>query len=408
MAIADGISGPVGAGEVVVVRYWGSHIKTRRQARDVARESRGLIARGWRCHLILSRLPDDEASRREFESSGIRLHAMPRPRRHFDFPFALRLRRLLRSLSADVFHCENLHTSPLLGAALAGVPARLWTKRAMNATFEECRPPTFKERIALSTRVSSLAATRIIAVSKAVKRELIDLGIAPEKVLVRHNAVELKPATEIVSREKIRASWGCRPDEVVAITVGRAVPVKGWDLLAEAFVQIAATAPNLRLVFVGSISNDEEQTTFQQVRMILQKAGVLARATFSGHLEDVQSCLHAADIFVMSSRSEGFSHALVESLQAGLPTIASRVGVADDVIMTGENGFLVERNDATALAQALLPVAQDETLRARLAKRAMGPSCIPTLAQFSEQLARDYELLLAGDSPAESLERVFV
>src|SRR5581483_6495597 len=235
------------AGEVVVVRYWGSHIKTRRQARDVANESGALVGRQWKCHLVLSRLPEDQDSRREFVNAGIQLHTMRRPLGHFDFAFALGLRDLLRSLGAAVFHCENLHTSPLIGAALAGVPVRLWTKRAMSAIFEECRAPTLKERFAISTRISCATASRVIAVSKCVKRELTDLGIANEKILVRHNAVELNPSAGLAERDKTRASWGCQPRDVVAITVGRAVPVKGWDLLAEAFAQVAAAAPHLRL-----------------------------------------------------------------------------------------------------------------------------------------------------------------
>src|SRR5690606_5639725 len=114
------------------------------------------------------------------------------------------------------------------------------------------------------------------------------------------------------------------------------------------------------------------------------------RIRFSGHVENVADYLHAADVFVMPSRSEGFSNALVEALEAGLPCIATRVGIAEDVIEHGHNGFLVERNQVETLSTAMDAILSDSTLRVRLASHAAAPAHVPTIRQYAAKLAEDY------------------
>lgn len=75
--------------------------------------------------------------------------------------FVARACALCRRLKCSVFHCDNMHTSPLIGAAVAQVPVRIWYKRSMNAHFEECRGPGWRERLAVSTRLSCCLATRV-------------------------------------------------------------------------------------------------------------------------------------------------------------------------------------------------------------------------------------------------------
>lgn len=379
---------------VVVVRWWGSHFKSHRQARVFAEEFRALRARGWPCHLVLERKPDDAAWMQELMELGVLMEIEPRPRGNFDARCVRAVARLCRRTGAAILHCDNMHTSPLLGAWMARVPVRLWSKRAMNAHFEECRPPTLRDRLAPATRVSCALATRVLAVSSAVTDELTSLGVPERKIWVRHNPRRLGAAARPVNRDEVRRAWGFQGDELVILTVGHAVPVKGWDLLLRAFARFAAQEPRARLVLAGSHNSPAEAKFFQHLRDFAAAQRLEQKVVFTGHLVDVQPAFRSADLFVSPSRSEGFSNVLIEALEAGLPCVSTRTGIAAEVIQPEENGLLVEREDETALAEALGRMVHDAALRSHCARHARVPACIPTLEEYAAQMARDYEALL--------------
>jgi glycosyltransferase involved in cell wall biosynthesis len=265
----------------------------------------------------------------------------------------------------------------------------------MSAHYEQGREPAFRERLALATRMSSHCATRVFAVSSAVRTELIEMRIPPERVMVRHNPRMLSVDHIALDRSTVRRSLNWAETDKVIITIGHAVPVKGWDLLLRAFGHVVEIEPLARLVLIGSFTADHERACHANMQRWIADHDLGDRITFTGHLSNIACVLKAADLFVMPSRSEGFSLALVEALQAGLPCIATRVGIAEDVIKDGVNGFLVNRGDENGLVQRLLRVLQDETLRKRLAQTAVVPACIPTLEEYAENIACDYESLLS-------------
>lgn len=176
-------------------------------------------------------------------------------------------------------------------------------------------------------------------------------------------------------------------------TLGHAVPVKGWDVLLQAFARVAARHPRARLVLAGSCEAPEERGFFSRLQSVIQTHPLSQTVRFTGHLADAAPLHRAADVFVLPSRSEGCANALIEALDAGLPCVATRVGNAAELITEGVNGFLVERGDADALANALLRTC-DDALRAAMARRAKLPATVPSLAEYSAQLADDYEVLV--------------
>jgi glycosyltransferase involved in cell wall biosynthesis len=381
--------------QIVFLRYWGSHFKSRRQANNLARQFEPLLRRNWQCHLVVERLPDEQSWLEPFQALGVRLVVVPRPKGNFDLKCVARACALCRRLKCSVFHCDNMHTSPLLGAFLARAKVRIWSKRSMSAHYELGRHPGLRERLALATRTSSFCATRIFAVSRNVQKELVAMGIPQGRVVVRHNPRMLPVDRIAYDRTAVRQSLGLADADKVIITIGHAVPVKGWDLLARAFSHVAEAEPHARLILVGSFTAPHERACYADLERWIATHGLKPRVTFTGHVGDVGRVLQAADMFVMPSRSEGFSLALVEALQAGLPCIATRVGIAEDVIQDGVNGFLVGRGDEGGLAQAILRLTREDALRKRLAQNAVAPTCIPTLPEYAENLACDYESLLA-------------
>ena len=381
--------------QTVFLRYWGSHFKSQRHVEVLAREFRPLVARCWRCVLVLERLPADASWLLPLTNLGVQIECLPRPRSNRDCVAVWRAWRLYRRVRPDVVVCDNIHSVPLLAAALARVPVRCWFKRNMGTHYEAMREPSLRERIAPAMRLSCTLATRIFAVSQAVKDELVSLGFPAEKIVVRHNPRRLIGLDRAPDRAVARQQWGYNDEHVVIGTVGHAVPVKGWDILLQAFARVAAADQRARLLLVGSYQAPWEQAHYLKLKEYLDAQSLGDRVQFTGHLTDIMPALRAMDIFVLPSRSEGFSVALIEALDASLPCVSSRVGIASEVIQPKVNGFLVERGQVDGLAEALLKLVQDDALRAKFAAHAVVPPCIPTLEDYAEQLARDYETLLS-------------
>lgn len=378
---------------ITLIRYWGSYFKSPRAVSNMVNQLRVPTTERWNTYLVCCWPPEDESWLQPLLDIEVKIEYVPRANGNWDWKCMYRVYRLCRRLGCDIFHCDNIHNSPLIGASLAGVPVRLWSKRAMNAAYEKGKE-TIRDKIVISVRLSSLLATKTLAVSKVVRDELIKLRIPSSKLMVFNNPMD-STILRTVDRDKARAVYGHTQSEIVIITIGHAVPVKGWDILLRAFSDIANEVPQARLLFVGSIKGDNESPYYEELAQLIDRNGLRKKVRFSGHLTDIKEALAASDIFVLPSRSEGFGIALIEGLASGLPCISTDVGVASEVIRPGINGFLVERENYDEMAKVLLMLAKDSNLRKKLAEGAKTTSLgVPTIEEYGEQLFNLYESLL--------------
>jgi glycosyltransferase involved in cell wall biosynthesis len=376
-----------------LIRYWGSNFKTPREGRRIAGYFGAALAAGWKCHLVCSRPSDDPEWAAPVIESGVHIEYLPRPRGNFDRACVERTRQLCRRVRADVLHCDNTHTSVLLGAWLARVPVKVWTKHAMEPAFEAVQEPSLRQRLAPSLWLSIGLATRVLAISRAIERELLDLGVPQRKLLVMPLPIAgTGPAG--ISSSGARTALECDPGDVVFGTIGRAVPVKGWDILLQAFRIVLDQFPHARLLLAGSTRAGDERACFESLERQAALLKLADRIRFLGHVTDIEPLLAASDAFVLPSRSEGYSLALLEALAAGLPVVSTRVGIAPEVLSDGRNGFLVEREDAADLARGMLAVARDPLLREHRDGNAGIPG-VPSVHEHAAVLLKLYEDLLA-------------
>lgn len=353
-----------------------------------------IVQREWQPYLVLEHKPADPSWLNDLNNLGVNIICMPRSHAKIDMTLIRRIYALCKNLNCTVFHCDNMHTNPLIASYLAAVPVRIWYKLAMNSSFEECRRQTFYDKLALTTRLSCFLATRVIAISEAVKDELMDLGISERKIIVQSSPRRnfIKPIKDL--KETMRSSLAYSGNDVVIATIGHAMPVKGWDILLKAFSGIARDEPQAKLLMIGSTNADSEKKFFSELKNFIKQHELTNSVLFPGHVLDIQKILAAADIFVLPSRSEGSANVLIEAMELGLPCIASRVGNADEIIQDSINGFLVIRNDPDALERALRSLVKDKNMRLRFAAEAKLPTSILTLEEYAERIASIYDSLL--------------
>jgi len=154
-------------------------------------------------------------------------------------------------------------------------------------------------------------------------------------------------------------------DGRVAMAMGRLVEQKGFDLLLQAFSRVAAGNPAWRLVIVG------DGPARSPLCALAAELGVSDRVSFAGRVHNPQGWLHSADLFVLSSRYEGFPNALLEAMACGVACVSfdCQSGPAD-IIRPEINGLLVPPEDISALANALDRLMKSDAERSRLASRA--------------------------------------
>lgn len=218
------------------------------------------------------------------------------------------------------------------------------------------------------------------------------LGVPPLSVVPNGIDLAAYDVPDRESRARLRAEWGIEPDEVLAISVGRLVPVKDHSGLLRALRLAAPLAPKLRLAIVG--------TGELQESLIAQAAalGVTDRVRFLGFRSNIPACLHAADLFVMSSTTEGLPIALLEAMAARLPVLATRVGGIPEVLGSPPAGVLVAPSDPEELAEALGRLGgADAALRSRLGEKARQRAQDFSLTRCSARYQELYQHMLDSE-----------
>lgn len=262
----------------------------------------------------------------------------------YDLVSHWRLKRLVRQWRADIVHGHLIR-----GAMYAG-----------SAGHRHRKPLAICTAHATTAKTHMHKCAHIIAVSGAVRDNLVRAGYEPERISVVHNGVPDGPSDgSAAERASLRAELGI-PDGVTAVVnAGRFIHDKGQDLLLAALAQ---TPGDVHLYLIG----DPDTEYGRQVR---QQAHDATRVHFMGYRKDVQRILPAFDIYALSSRREALPLSLVEAFAARLPVVATTVGGVPEIVLHERTGLQVPPDDAVALGQALARLHADRALMQALARQ---------------------------------------
>ena len=330
LLVVDGFPRSLGGGERVVLRLAAT-----------------LPRYGFRVSILTFSI--DPASSFQPEASPCPLYLLPLTKTYnFEaWRGALALRQLIRRE-----HIVLVHTFFESSDLWAGLVTRLltsakliWSRRDMGILRGRKHAHAYRLLCRLPHGVH--------AVSEQVRTHAIQVdGVPPQRTLTLYNGLDLGrfPHT-------LRDNHG---ERLVVLTVGNIRRVKGHDVFIKAAARVHANLPDVTFLVAGEVL---EQPYFEELLALIKASGLGDRFHFLGGVDDLPSQLAAADLFVLPSRSEGFSNSLVEAMACALPVIATDVGGNAEAVERNETGLIVPSENDEALAEAMLALLSSPETR---------------------------------------------
>jgi glycosyltransferase involved in cell wall biosynthesis len=218
----------------------------------------------------------------------------------------------------------------------------IWSRRDMGILRES------KHHVAY--RIMSRLPDKVFAVSEEVRQHCVEVDrIKPSLVETIYNGIDV-------------ADWDAAPHPAktpgapVIATVGNIRRVKGHDVFIKAAASVVAQFPDVSFNIAGDVL---ESGYFAELRTLIGDLNLSDHFHFVGGVDNLQEYLSTADIFVLPSRSEGFSNAIVEAMAASLPVVATNVGGNAEAVTDGVSGLIVPPEDPAALAAAINRLLSD-------------------------------------------------
>ena len=310
-------------------------------------------------------------------SSQARAHGatvviIPQQRR-FDIGYVVALRQLIARERIELVHAH------LLMSSLYGSLAARWAGIPSLATFHgSVDVPRASAVLRLKSAILRRTVHRTIFVSEALRADIAPrLGLSADRTGLIHNGVDATNFTPGRDRA-LRARFGIHDDAIVLGAVGNIRASKAYDVLLHAVARLRDAGLPIHCVIAGQAGWGETQA---MVDALMAQLSLESIVHFCGYVDAPQNFLRGVDLFVLSSRSEGFSIATLEAMATGLPVIATRCGGPEEIVTHGHDGLLVPVADPAALAGAVQSVLSDPGRRASLGAAARET----VLRRFSSQ-----------------------
>lgn len=323
-----------------------------------------------------------------------RIPVMEYPVRSFFSPRTcvqqVKFARYLRTHRVEIVHSYNFYSNVFAvpAAKLAGVPLVIASIRDQGVYLSPAQRH--------AQRIACRFADLVLVNAQSIRDWLIDDGYPAEKVRIIRNGIDLSRYEGKSGDTGVREELGLPPDAPLVLMLSRLNPQKGVDDFIKAAAMVRLQRPDVRFLLIG------EKLTYQgngfgpdapyhnYLHELCVNLGVDDRIVFTGHRSDVPALLAEGAISVLPSHSEGLSNTLLESMTAGLPIVATRVGGNPELVEDGVNGILVSPQAPATLANAILRILDDPALAARFSAAARAKAT----QHFSmEKMIRDTEAL---------------
>jgi len=235
---------------------------------------------------------------------------------------------------------------------------------------------------------------RFVAISTPLREELIQGGIAAEKIRSIPNSVDTDRfcPVDAATRQRLRHELGLPEQRDIAVFTGRLVGYKGLPGLLRVWKKIVASRSDVLLLLVGDGGMDIHDCE-TSLRSFVAEHELESHVRFAGSVDDVERYLQAADLFVFPTENEAFGISLIEAMSCALPAVTTAAGGVVDVATDDHDALCIPAGDDEALQAGLERLLSDRALGRRLGAAARATA----RRRFSEQgVVGEFAGLFAG------------
>lgn len=262
-------------------------------------------------------------------------------RNSLDVLSASQLKRIIREHEIEIVHAHAGRDYPIAALAARRTNAKLIITRHVLFSLSRLH------RFTLSN------VSRVIAVSKAVEKNLLKQKIFPkEKIRVIYNGIEIND--EKIAKES--------KSTFLVGTVGELKELKGHEEFIRAAALLVKKFDNISFVIVGK-DNSKKKETARKFEKLCDELKIKERVRFVDWVEPLKDFLASLDVFVSASRSESFGLAIVEAMNCSTAVVATKTEGASEIIEHEKTGLLVDVGDVGAISDAVEMLLKDETKR---------------------------------------------
>ena len=270
---------------------------------------------------------------------------------------------LVRSQKIDILHAHQY--TPFFYAA-AG--RRLMRTPILFTEHGRHYPDQRKIQRVLANKLLLHRCDRVISVGRFVKQSLVDYeGFPARRIETIYNGVDID-RFDWKGNQKLRGAarqaLELPSDHQVVLLVARFHPVKDHQLAIRAFARVVSKNRRAILLLVGDGDGREA------IENLVQALGINDNVRFLGLQSDIPQIMAAADVFMLSSLSEGISVTLLEAMASGLPVAATNVGGNGEVVMEGKTGLLSPRGNSEILSRNLMALLGNVNMRMSMGQAA--------------------------------------
>jgi glycosyltransferase involved in cell wall biosynthesis len=292
-------------------------------------------------------------------AEGIETHEIIM-RHKLDLATVKPIRQLIESEGIDLVHTHGVRANLVARTASrqAAVPV-VTTFHSMLRYDYQSRWEAYTARIL--TLLTNGKTDCFIAVSRAIKEDLIRMGVPEAKITVIYNGLDQARLSASSPNPDIKEQLQIDPGKRVLAVVGRLHSVKGQSYFLEAAQLLLPRFPDLLFLLIGE--GPDRPAIEQKIKDLKLEQNVF----MTGFYPRMNDLYPAIDILCMPSLMEGLPFVLLEAMSFGIPVIASRVGGIPEIVRDKINGLLVSSRDSAELARAMSELLSDRELAARLA-----------------------------------------
>lgn len=270
--------------------------------------------------------------------------------------------RILKKHNTTIVHTHlfDANIVGLTAAWLIGIKRRIHTRHHSN--FHHVYYPKAIKYDKIANRLS----TKIVAISEVVKTILIDKEkVAPEKVYLIHHGFQLNDFEKVdeLAISKLRKKYILSPSKPIIGVISRFTEWKGIQYIIPAFTKLLKKYPHSLLILANA--NGDYQPDIEKLLHTIPKHNYI-KINFE---PDISSLYKLFDMFIhapITNEMEAFGQTYVESLAAGIPSIFTLSGIANEFIVNRQNALVVPHKNSEAIYNAMKELLENKELKDKL------------------------------------------